>query len=236
VQGEDFYTVEETARALKLTPERIQQIFRDGELEGLVMQEGGTSGWKIPVQVIHGRNRPPPPIERSQSSTTGLENSRSGSEDISGSEDTYAEEEPGPTLAQPQHDEDAAENSREPSSPSPHHGSVKEDTRSSQTGVDARLLETKDEVIADLRDRVAFLERQLEGRTEEIRRRDHILAALTERIPPAIKAPDHEKPLSAPESTVEEPTRTPSLGTAGPQTGSVRSQRRRALWRWVFGR
>jgi type IV secretory pathway VirD2 relaxase len=56
------------------------------------------------------------------------------------------------------------------------------------------LLEVKDEAIADLRDRVAFLERQLEGRAEEIRRRDHIIAALTERIPPVIVAPDHEKP------------------------------------------
>ena len=48
MQGEDFYTVEEGARALKLTPDRIRQMRRDGEIEGVPPQEGGASGWKIP--------------------------------------------------------------------------------------------------------------------------------------------------------------------------------------------
>jgi excisionase family DNA binding protein len=32
---EDFYTVDEAARILKLTPGRIRQMLRAGELEGL---------------------------------------------------------------------------------------------------------------------------------------------------------------------------------------------------------
>ena len=53
VQAESFYTVEKAARALRLTPERIRQMLRDGELEGVPPQEGGASGWMIPIRVIH---------------------------------------------------------------------------------------------------------------------------------------------------------------------------------------
>lgn len=228
MQGEDSYTVEEAARALKLTPDRIRQMLRDGEIEGVPPQESGTSDWKLPIRVIHGRDRPPP-IDRSESPTTDPE-SLPASEDISGPEDIHGEEEPYPTHAQPQRD-DAAENSGEPTASSTHLVTVQEAARIMETNVDA-LLEAKDETIADLRDRVAFLERQLEGRAEEIRRRDHIIAALTERIPSAIEAPEHEKPPSAPESTVEEPTRVTPSGAGGPrEEGSQRS-----WWRRAFGR
>jgi excisionase family DNA binding protein len=223
MQGEGFYTVEEAAQALKLTPDRIRQMLRDGELDGVPPQEGGASGWKIPIRVIPGRDRPPPPIDRSESPTTGPES-------LSGPEDIRGEEEPGPTPAQPQRD-DAAEHSREATAPPPHRVTVQEAARILETSVDA-LLEAKDEAIADLRDRVAFLERQLEGRAEEIRRRDHIIAALTERIPPAIEAPDHERPPRARESTVEEPTRVTPSGAGGPrEEGS-----QRPWWRRAFGR
>ena len=64
MQQESLYTVEEAAWAPKLTPSRIRQMLRDGELEGVPPQEkGGASGWKIPIRVIHGRGRPPPPID-----------------------------------------------------------------------------------------------------------------------------------------------------------------------------
>jgi excisionase family DNA binding protein len=72
MQGEVFYTVEEAARALKLTPDRIRQMLRDGEIEGVPPSCGGTSDWKLPIRVIHGRDRPPP-IDRSESPTTGPE-------------------------------------------------------------------------------------------------------------------------------------------------------------------
>ena len=238
MQGEDFYTVEEAARALKLTPDRIRQMLRDGELEAVPLQEGGTSGWKIPIRVIHGRDRPPP-MDRPKGHITGSE-TLPGPEDIPDPETISGEEEPGPTSAQPQRD-DAAESSREPTAPSTP-VTVHQTARILETGVDA-LLEAKDETIADLRERVAFLERQLEGRAEEIRRRDHIIASLTERIPPAIEAPD---PSRARESAAEEPARMTPSGAEGPQTASERSRGaaespvRRSLlrpwWKRVFRR
>ena len=235
MQGEDFYTVEEAARALKLTPDRIRQMLGDGEIEGVPPREGSASDWQIPIRVIHGQyggqygQDRPPPIDLSEGPTTGPED-LSGSEDISGPDDIRKEDEPGPVSAQRQRD-DAADSSREPSAPFTYPVTVQEAARILQTNVDA-LLEAKDEIIADLRDRVAFLERQLEGRAEEIRRRDHIIAALTERIPSAIEAPDHGKPPRAPESTVEEPTRTTPSGAGSPrEEGS-----QRPLWRRVFGR
>ena len=215
VQGEDFYTVEEAARALKLTPDRIAQMLRDGELEGVPPQRGGASGWKIPIRVIHGQDRPPA-IDFSESSTTGPERP-SESEDISDPGTISGEEELGPPPAQPKRG-DAAENSCEPTVPSTHRVTVEEATRILERSADA-LLEAKDEVIEDLRDRVAFLERQLEGRAEEIRRRDHIIAALTERIPPALEAPDHDKPPRAHENTAEEPARVTARGVTPSDAG-----------------
>jgi hypothetical protein len=35
MQGEDFYTADEAARILRLTPGRIRQMLRTGELEGI---------------------------------------------------------------------------------------------------------------------------------------------------------------------------------------------------------
>jgi hypothetical protein len=217
VQGDDFYTIKEAARALRLTPDRIRQMLRDGELEGVPPQEGGESAWKIPVRVIHGRDRPPP-IRFTENSTTDPERP-SEPEDISSPDEISGEEEPGPEPTQPLRD-DAAEKSREPTARSTP-DTVHEAARILETSLDT-LLEAKDEAIADLRDRVAFLERQLEDRAEEIRRRDHIIAALTERIPPAIEAPDHREPSRAPESTAEEPARVNPSGTEDPQMGSER--------------
>jgi excisionase family DNA binding protein len=221
MKGEDFYTVEEAARALKLTPDRIRQMLRDGEIEGVPPLEGGASGWKIPVRVVQDRDRPPPMV-RPEAPTAG-------SESLSGHEEMCREEAPSPTPAQPER-EDAAVDSREPTKPPTPHISVREAARNLETSVEA-LLDAKDQTIADLRDRVAFLERQLEGRGEEIRRRDHIFAALTERIPPAIEAPDHEKPTRTPESTAEEPTRATPVRAGAPPRGP-----RRPWWRRAFGR
>jgi excisionase family DNA binding protein len=218
VQGEDFYTVEEAARALRLTPDRIRQMLRDGELEAVPLQEGGTSGWKIPLRDIQGRERPPS-MDRPKGRITAPE-TLPGHGDTHDPETISGEEEPGPASARPQR-EDAAESNREPTAPSTPVTTVHQAARILETSVDA-LLEAKDEAIADLRDRVAFLERQLEGRAEEIRRRDHIIAALTERIPPAIEAPGHREPSRAHESTAEEPARATPSGAGGLQTGSER--------------
>src|SRR3712207_1320235 len=118
MQGEDFYTVEEVAQALKLTPDRIRQMLRDGELEGVPRQEGGAPGWKIPVRVIPGRDRPPPPINSAERPLTSPESGLAGSEDISAPEDIRGEEELAQTSVQPKRDDEGAESSREPTASS----------------------------------------------------------------------------------------------------------------------
>jgi len=55
--GEDFYTVDEAARILKLTPGRVRQMLRASELEGVPPGEAGR-GWKIPMHAVHDRDRP----------------------------------------------------------------------------------------------------------------------------------------------------------------------------------
>ena len=42
--AEDFYSVEEAARILKLTPGRIRQMLGAGELEGIAPEESGGRG------------------------------------------------------------------------------------------------------------------------------------------------------------------------------------------------
>jgi hypothetical protein len=58
----------------------------------------------------------------------------------------------------------------------------------SPDAVTEALLEAKDETIGELRDRVEHLRRELEARNEELRRKDHLLAAALEKVP-AIEAP-----------------------------------------------
>jgi excisionase family DNA binding protein len=58
VDGNDFYTVEEAAKILKLTPGRIRQMLRSGELIGVSPEDSGGRGWKIPMHVVHDRDRP----------------------------------------------------------------------------------------------------------------------------------------------------------------------------------
>jgi excisionase family DNA binding protein len=54
----DFYSVDEAARILKLTPGRIRQMLRAGELEGVAPDESGERGWRIPMHAVHDRDRP----------------------------------------------------------------------------------------------------------------------------------------------------------------------------------
>jgi hypothetical protein len=44
---EDFYSVDVAAKILKLTPSRIRQILRAGELKGLSPEESGERGWLL---------------------------------------------------------------------------------------------------------------------------------------------------------------------------------------------
>ena len=58
---------------------------------------------------------------------------------------------------------------------------------------------SRNELITELRDRVRFLEAELTDRKEESRRKDHIIAALTQRIPQL-------EPASEPREYSENPT------------------------------
>jgi hypothetical protein len=43
---------------LRLTPNRIRQMLRGGELEDIPPEESGRCGWKIPMHAVHDRDRP----------------------------------------------------------------------------------------------------------------------------------------------------------------------------------
>ena len=55
-----YYTVEEAARVLRLTPERVREMLEAGEIEGVPTRDPSGAGerWRIP---IHGDVGPPPP-------------------------------------------------------------------------------------------------------------------------------------------------------------------------------
>ena len=83
-----------------------------------------------------------------------------------------------------------------------------------------------DEITEFLRQHNEFLRRELEVWQEEARRKDHIIAALTERIPelePATEAP--ESPVSSSGST--------DKGAAPPE--QEEPSQRRSWWRVFFG-
>jgi hypothetical protein len=75
---------------------------------------------------------------------------------------------------------------------------------------------------------IARLEAELEDRKEEARRKDHIIAALTQRIP-ALEAPPEAPPdvREPPETASEEPDK----GAPPPPTG----EERRPWWVRLFG-
>ena len=85
------------------------------------------------------------------------------------------------------------------------------------------------ELVDELRARVAFLEAELKIRTEENRRKDHLLAAALERIP-ALEAPSEARESPG---TVEEEAQSaePRPDTPGAQEGV-----HRPWWRRVLGR
>jgi hypothetical protein len=56
VEPGDFYTVDDAAKILKLTPGRIRQMLRAGELEG---DRDDNGRWQIPAHAVHDRPRPP---------------------------------------------------------------------------------------------------------------------------------------------------------------------------------
>jgi hypothetical protein len=87
----------------------------------------------------------------------------------------------------------------------------------------AALISAKDETIVDLREQLSFLRAELLTRNEELRRKDHIIAALTERIPELEPvAEPRESPVSASEAS------------DGSEEGGPADQER-SWWRRYFG-
>lgn len=82
----------------------------------------------------------------------------------------------------------------------------------------------------ELREQVAYLKSQLATRDEEIRRRDHLLAAALERIPELQESPQS--------SVTEERYNTPSDDASEPHSQSSKAQEQdtRSWWRRLFGR
>jgi hypothetical protein len=66
-------------------------------------------------------------------------------------------------------------------------------------------------LISELKNRIRFLEEAAATRDEEIRRRDHIIAGLLDRMPPAI-----EPPSRPPGSTPAPPPASPDRDTVSP--------------------
>lgn len=99
-------------------------------------------------------------------------------------------------------------------------------------------------LIEALQDEVAHLRAQARVRDEEIRRRDHLLAAALERIPPALEsasdgpgyAEPGRTPPSNPESAAEEAEApTPRPATSAPQEAPQRPGRAPSWWRRLLG-
>ncbi len=85
-----------------------------------------------------------------------------------------------------------------------------------------RLDVVESELVEELRGEVSYLKEIVATRDEEIRRRDHIIMALTERVPE----------LEAPQNGQEDAQR-PAGGSAGVE--SQEEPERRSWWRRIFG-
>jgi hypothetical protein len=86
----------------------------------------------------------------------------------------------------------------------------------------ARLADDRSELVESYREQVSYLKAIIATRDEELRRKDHIIAALTERIP-EIEPPS--EPRASPESATGG-----SEGVEVPPDGEQRS-----WWRRYFG-
>ncbi len=96
------------------------------------------------------------------------------------------------------------------------------------------------ELIEDLREQVSFLRAQLQEEREENRRKDHLLAAALERIPPQLEPPQETaqgKPSEPQEDRVtatEEATKGRGSGTLSEQQESSQHPKQ-SWWRALFG-
>jgi excisionase family DNA binding protein len=94
----------------------------------------------------------------------------------------------------------------------------------------------RDALISEMQQRLARLERELDVRTEEIRRRDTIIMNMTEAMkalsPPSQEAPPDER--ESPQTAEGEPERAEPRPATGGARGAVQRPWR-SLWRRILG-
>ena len=110
-----------------------------------------------------------------------------------------------------------------------HRGSSRYDAAhdASSDAYHADVIAAKDETISELRAQLGLLHRELEVRNDELRRKDHLLAAALERIPA----------IEAPPDTLSEPRESPQAASEKPSGthNTPPEEERRSLWRRIFG-
>lgn len=111
-----------------------------------------------------------------------------------------------------------------------HTGPVGTDRDKSETGPDKSpvsdaLLEAKDETISELRNQVEHLKRVVDTRDEELRRKDHLLAATLERIP-ELEAPGEKR--------IRSDTVTEDIGKGDTSPEPQEQSERRSWWSRFF--
>ncbi len=89
-------------------------------------------------------------------------------------------------------------------------------------------------LVASLEEQVSFLRAELVTRNEELRRKDHIIAALTERIP-ELPAPATVSQGQEPREGTEPGSREPSSTNDAPTTVPQDPVERPSWWRRFFG-
>ena len=110
--------------------------------------------------------------------------------------------------------------------PKPDNASTVRDDRPDTVGQSGALIDAKDETISELRERVKRLEHELDIRNEEVRRRDHLLAAALERIPPQLESPQE------PQNESESAGSWSEEGTSPEESEKATG---RSWWRRIFG-
>ena len=104
----------------------------------------------------------------------------------------------------------------------------------SDGGYDERVGRGYDELLEEVRDRMRFLEKQLDEEREANRENRRIIAGLVQRVPelePAREAPPESR--ESPETATEEPYSTHA--PPSPETPVSDAQNKRSWWRAFFG-
>jgi len=104
-------------------------------------------------------------------------------------------------------------------------------------GGDEAPTRERDALISEMQERLAFLERELDVRTEEIRRRDTIIMNMTEAMK-ALNPPAQHEPVVAresPEMVEEEPEGSEPRSAAGGAQEAAQGGERRSWWRRLIG-